>query len=86
MSGSTAPTAAAPSLAATTALPVLLALSFSHFLNDLLQSLLPALYPMLKSQFALNFSQIGLLTLTFQLTASILQPVVGIVTDRKARP
>jgi FSR family fosmidomycin resistance protein-like MFS transporter len=69
-----------------TALPVLLALSFSHFLNDMLQSLLPALYPMLKSQFSLNFSQIGLLTLTFQLTASILQPVVGIYTDRKARP
>ena len=86
MTGSTASATPATSLTATTALPVLLALSFSHFLNDLLQSLLPALYPMLKSQFALNFSQIGLLTLTFQLTASILQPVVGIVTDRKARP
>ena len=86
MTSSTASTTPATSLTATTALPVLLALSFSHFLNDLLQSLLPALYPMLKSQFALNFSQIGLLTLTFQLTASILQPVVGIVTDRKARP
>ena len=86
MTSSTASATPATSLTATTALPVLLALSFSHFLNDLLQSLLPALYPMLKSQFALNFSQIGLLTLTFQLTASILQPVVGIVTDRKARP
>lgn len=73
-------------VASAAALPVLLALSFSHFLNDMLQSLLPALYPMLKTQFQLDFGQIGLLTLTFQLTASILQPLVGLYTDRRPLP
>ena len=65
---------------------VLLALSFSHLLNDTIQSLLPAIYPLLKESFALNFTQIGLITLTFQLTASILQPVVGVYTDRRPKP
>jgi FSR family fosmidomycin resistance protein-like MFS transporter len=67
-------------------LPVLFAISLSHLLNDLIQSLLPALYPVLKANYALNFAQIGLLTLTFQLTASLLQPLVGLVTDRKPLP
>jgi FSR family fosmidomycin resistance protein-like MFS transporter len=67
-------------------LPVLAAISISHLLNDLIQSLLPALYPVLKANYGLNFAQIGLLTLTFQLTASLLQPVVGHVTDRRAMP
>jgi FSR family fosmidomycin resistance protein-like MFS transporter len=61
---------------------VLGALSFSHFLNDMMQSLILALYPMLKGDFDLSFAQIGIITLTFQFTASLLQPVVGIYTDR----
>ena len=72
--------------AARTALPILLMLSTCHLLNDLIQSLLPALYPLLKQNFALDFGQIGLVTLTFQLTASLLQPFVGIWTDRKPLP
>ena len=58
-------------------LPVLLAISFSHMLNDLIQSLIPSIYPLLKSNYDLSFTQIGFLTLTFQITASLLQPVVG---------
>ena len=68
------------------ALGVLVAVSFSHLANDLVQSLIPALYPMLKSVFDLDFGQIGLITLTFQLTASLLQPVVGLYTDRRPMP
>ncbi|OCX64719.1 Fosmidomycin resistance protein [Thioclava sp. SK-1] len=67
---------------AKTAYVILAAISGCHFLNDLMQSLLAAIYPMLKAEFALSFWQIGLLTFFFQLTASLLQPVVGIVTDR----
>jgi FSR family fosmidomycin resistance protein-like MFS transporter len=69
-----------------TAFSVLAAISFCHLLNDMMQSLLPALYPMLKSSYALSFVQIGVLTFTFQFTASLLQPVVGAYTDRKPRP
>lgn len=69
-----------------TAFGVLAAISFCHLLNDTMQSLLPALYPMLKSSFGLDFAQVGLLTLTYQLTASLLQPVVGLVTDRRPLP
>ncbi|TQS73390.1 MFS transporter [Rhodobacteraceae bacterium] len=65
---------------------ILLAISSCHLLNDLMQSLLAAIYPMLKTEFALDFWQIGLLTFFFQLTASLLQPVVGLVTDRRAFP
>jgi FSR family fosmidomycin resistance protein-like MFS transporter len=65
---------------------ILLALSFSHMLNDTIQSLLPALYPFLKDGFQLSYTQIGLITLAFQLTASLLQPVVGLYTDRSPRP
>jgi FSR family fosmidomycin resistance protein-like MFS transporter len=80
--------AAAPArtTAETVAVPILAAISVSHLLNDLIQSLLPAIYPILKSSFHLDFGQIGLLTLTFQLTASLLQPLVGIYTDRKPQP
>jgi FSR family fosmidomycin resistance protein-like MFS transporter len=66
-----------------TALAVLGAVSASHFLNDLIQSLLPAVYPLLKVSYALDFGQIGLITLVFQVTASLLQPVVGMFTDRR---
>jgi FSR family fosmidomycin resistance protein-like MFS transporter len=65
---------------------VLAAISVSHLLNDMMQSLLPAIYPMLKSRFALDYWQIGLITLTNQLTASLLQPVVGLYTDRRPQP
>jgi FSR family fosmidomycin resistance protein-like MFS transporter len=57
-----------------TAFKVLGAIGFSHLLNDMIQSLLPAIYPLLKSSFSLSFTQIGLITLTFQITASLLQP------------
>jgi MFS transporter, FSR family, fosmidomycin resistance protein len=65
---------------------ILLALCFSHLLNDTIQSLIPAIYPVLKSSFRLNFGQIGLITLTFQLTSSLLQPLVGVYTDRNPKP
>ena len=64
-----------------TAFPILAMLSFCHLLNDMIQSLLPAIYPLLKDSFRLDFGQIGLITLTFQVTASLLQPLVGIYTD-----
>jgi FSR family fosmidomycin resistance protein-like MFS transporter len=72
--------------AETTAMGVLLALSLSHMLNDILQAVLPAIYPVLKQSFQLNLTQIGLITFSFQLTASILQPLVGLYTDRYPRP
>lgn len=68
------------------ALAVLLAISLSHGLNDVIQSLIPAIYPVLKTEFSLNFGQIGLITLAFQLTASLLQPLVGLYTDRRPLP
>ncbi|WP_185985725.1 MFS transporter [Aureimonas mangrovi] len=68
-----------------TTLMVLLALSLCHLLNDTIQSLLPALYPVLQENYALTFTQIGILHFTFQVTASLLQPAVGFVTDRKPR-
>jgi len=69
-----------------TLLRVLLALSFSHLLNDTIQSLIPALYPLLKASFQLTFAQIGLITFAFQATASLLQPLVGVYTDRRPLP
>lgn len=65
---------------------VLVALTIGHLLNDLLQALLPALYPLLKQDFGLSFAQVGLITFTNQLTASILQPIVGHYTDRRPQP
>jgi FSR family fosmidomycin resistance protein-like MFS transporter len=76
----------ARSQAGATAFAVLGAITFCHLLNDVMQALLPAIYPMLKSGFGLTFGQIGLLTLTFQVTASLLQPVVGLYTDRRPQP
>lgn len=69
-----------------TAFTVLITISFCHFLNDMVQSLIPALYPMLKSSFHLDFGQVGLITLTYQLTASLLQPFVGFYTDKRPQP
>jgi MFS transporter, FSR family, fosmidomycin resistance protein len=68
------------------AFSILLALSVSHMLNDTMQSLMPALYPMLKGNLGLSFGEVGLITLAFQLTASLLQPIVGLVTDRRPMP
>ncbi|MGF6603175.1 FSR family fosmidomycin resistance protein-like MFS transporter [Paraburkholderia sp. GAS448] len=65
---------------------VLGAISFSHLLNDMIQSLILAIYPMLKDNFSLSFGQIGLITLVYQITASLLQPLVGIYTDRHPKP
>ena len=65
---------------------VLVAISFSHFLNDTMQSLISSVYPILKDNYALDFAQIGLITLAFQFTASLLQPLVGHFTDKKAQP
>ena len=69
-----------------TVFKVLGAISFSHFLNDTIQSLLLAIYPLLKGNFHLSFAQIGLITLSYQLTASLLQPMVGLYTDRHPKP
>jgi MFS transporter, FSR family, fosmidomycin resistance protein len=65
---------------------ILISLCFSHLLNDTVQSLIPAIYPVLKTAFRLDFGQIGLITLTFQLTSSLLQPLVGVYTDHKPKP
>jgi len=70
----------------TTTLAILVSLSVCHLLNDMNQSLVPALYPIMKDNYHLDFGQIGLITLAFQLTASMLQPVVGMVTDRRPQP
>jgi FSR family fosmidomycin resistance protein-like MFS transporter len=69
-----------------TVFPVLIAISVCHLLNDAMQTVLPAIYPNLKAALDLDFAHIGLVTLTFQLTASLLQPVVGLYTDRRAVP
>jgi MFS transporter, FSR family, fosmidomycin resistance protein len=69
-----------------TAFTVLAAISFCHFLNDMMQALLPAMYPMLKQDFGLDFGQVGLITFTFQLTASLLQPMIGHYTDHRPQP
>src|SRR5580698_6281119 len=65
---------------------ILAAVSFCHLLNDMVQSLLPSVYPILKTSFHLNFTQIGLITLTYQITASLLQPFIGHFTDKRPMP
>src|SRR5690348_9607342 len=69
-----------------TVMNILLMLSTAHMLNDTFQAMLPAIYPLLKDSYHLTFTQIGLITLTYQLTGSLLQPVVGFYTDRKPKP
>jgi len=69
-----------------TVFPILFAISFSHLLNDTIQSLIPAIYPIVKNTYHLTFSQIGLITLTFQMAASLFQPFVGMYTDKKPQP
>jgi FSR family fosmidomycin resistance protein-like MFS transporter len=73
-------------VAAGPAYVVLGGISFAHFLNDTMQSLIPSVYPILKDSYALDFAQIGMITLAFQFTASLLQPLVGHFTDKKAQP
>jgi FSR family fosmidomycin resistance protein-like MFS transporter len=80
------PPAAAKAAAVGPAYIVLGGISLSHFLNDTMQSLIPSVYPILKESYALDFTQIGLITLAFQFTASLLQPAIGHFTDRKAQP
>jgi MFS transporter, FSR family, fosmidomycin resistance protein len=72
--------------AQTTTFRILAAISFCHFLNDLMQSVIPAVYPLLRDSYHLDYGQIGLITLTLQLTASLLQPLIGIYTDAKPTP
>ena len=86
MSASATAAARSPSEQRPAALRVLGAVSASHLINDMMQSLILAIYPVLQGRFSLTFAQIGLITLTFQLTASLFQPVVGTFTDRKPRP
>src|SRR5690606_32539904 len=74
------------SLPTQTVYTILFAISFSHLLNDLIQSIIPAVYPMLKDSFSLSFSQIGLITMVSQLSASVLQPFVGLYTDKYPHP
>jgi FSR family fosmidomycin resistance protein-like MFS transporter len=76
-------TSVAPQL---TAFGVLYGLSLSHFLNDTVQAVIPSIYPLLKQSHGLTFTQIGLITLTFQMTASLLQPLIGYITDRRPQP
>jgi MFS transporter, FSR family, fosmidomycin resistance protein len=80
------PSSAQPLAATRATMPILLALSLTHFLNDLIQSMIPAIYPLIKEAYHLDYGQIGIITLTFQLTASIFQPVVGHVTDKHPMP
>src|SRR5579859_3854963 len=72
--------------ASKTVFPILIAISFSHLLNDTIQSLIPSTYPLLKDSLHLDFGQLGMITFCFQLTASLLQPFVGLYTDRKPQP
>lgn len=69
-----------------TAMPILIALSLAHGLNDVLQSMIPALYPLFRESYALDFAQIGLITLAFQVTSSLLQPLLGYLTDKRPWP
>jgi FSR family fosmidomycin resistance protein-like MFS transporter len=82
----TNPGASPTTTEAKTLFRVLAAVSFCHLLNDMVQSLLPSIYPILKTSFHLNFTQIGLITLTYQITASLLQPFIGHFTDKRPMP
>jgi len=82
----TTSSAATSQQATGTAFAILAAISFCHLLNDMMQSLLPAIYPILKENYGLTFGQIGFMTFTFQVTASLLQPLIGFLTDRRPQP
>ncbi len=80
------PATIARDIAGQTVFSILLTISFSHLLNDTIQSLIPSIYPIVKDSYHLSFSQIGVITLVFQLTASLFQPLIGLYTDRKPQP
>jgi FSR family fosmidomycin resistance protein-like MFS transporter len=84
MQSSSTPTQA--SVASQTVYPILFSICFAHLLNDLLQSVIPSLYPVMREKYHLSFSQVGWITFTFQLTASLLQPFVGNYTDKRPKP
>lgn len=86
MEKTTIATTSQKKLAQKTVFPILFTISFAHLLNDMMQSVIPAVYPLIKDNYQLTFTQIGLITLTFQLTASLLQPFVGFYTDKTPRP
>ncbi len=86
MSNTSSPASITDSTVQKTVFSILLAISFSHLLNDTMQSLIPSTYPLLKRSLHLDFSQLGLITFCFQLTASLLQPFVGLYTDKKPQP
>jgi len=83
---SIAPAASTTTAADASAFAVVVSLSFCHLLNDMMQSMIPALYPILKDAHRLDFSQIGLITLAFHATASILQPAIGLAADKRPMP
>src|ERR671925_332912 len=86
MAVSSASATAGAQAAATTVLPILLAVSAGHFLNDIMQSALLSIYPLIKEPLALDFVLIGIIPLAFQLTASILQPMIGLYSDKHPQP
>jgi len=69
-----------------TIFPILVAISFAHLLNDMMQSVIPSIYPIIKDEYGLTYIQIGIITLVFQMTSSILQPLVGLYSDRHPHP
>ena len=78
--------AAVKDVASRTVFSILFTISFTHLLNDMMQSVIPAVYPLIKDKYNFSFTQIGMITFTFQLTASLLQPFVGFYTDRRPKP
>ncbi|MBI1244045.1 MAG: MFS transporter [Alphaproteobacteria bacterium] len=86
MTDAAAPLQTERSAATDSAFAVIFSLSFCHMLNDMMQSMVPAIYPILKESYALDYAQIGLITLAFQCTASLFQPIVGLTTDRRPMP
>ncbi|WP_033316148.1 MFS transporter, partial [Pseudochrobactrum sp. AO18b] len=79
-------TSQSPKITEATTVSLIVVVSFCHMFNDIMQSLLSAIYPLIKTNYNLDFRQIGFLTMTFQITASLLQPVIGIITDRWPMP
>ena len=75
-----------PTLRAETAYPILFTIGFCHLLNDMIQSVIPAMYPIFRESFGFTFAQIGIITLVFQITSSIFQPFVGLYADRHPQP
>ena len=75
-----------PTMTDGTVYSILIICSISHFLNDMIQSIIPSIYPIIKDEFGFSFAQIGIITLVFQMTSSILQPFTGLYADKHPRP